>query len=372
MASGLLATTPMAVGRFRMDYPDALIAVLLLASLHLSLALDLRRLRSALGLGLIVGLGALTHLRYPVLLFPAGVLLLIRQAWTLRALRNAALGFGLALALSGWWYLMQFHAVRFNAGMSTAAGVQTEGRLTGYFWSPPGILALTLLALCGVVAARRAWRPRAWQMLVATWGVGYAALLLVIDPVPRYCLPLVPLSALLAATALSRLVQWLPRFRALALLGAVGLSAGGMTGLELQRPPLAVAHGELVTVGMIRPDDRDRGAFRRMTARLLREHRQTLLVGDSDSALHHAHLQRQLLPEQAMWLDAQQTRDMLAGGEGVWALLVVSPSADGLRGGVWRAEGEAAWRVFKGHRRRELFRLKDATPFTLHLYRLAP
>lgn len=377
LAAAITATTPMAAGWFRLDYPDPLVAVLLLATLQLALRTDLGRARGAVALGVLIGLGALTHLRYPMLALPAALVFLWARlgpsdgvSRTRRA-GNAALAALTALVICGGWYVRHLDQVLFNAGISTASTHPLAQRLAVQFWQPHGTLVLSVLALAGLLTARRILARGAWGMLAATWVVGYATLALVVDPMARYAVPLLPLSALLCATAVGSLLERLhPRWRRGALVAALVLAAACSASLELA--PLPPESEQMPPTGLIPADGRNRSAFRRAATFLIEQRARALLVCASDAALHQTHLQRALLARQPMWISVEQCREMLANGESVVALLVGSQPDEGRRGPVWKLEAEPGWRLLQRHKRQELAQFGDRTPFTLSIFDLRP
>lgn len=229
MAALLTGTVPMIFGWFRSDFPEPLVTVLVLATLHSMLVTDLRRPWPAVRLGLLTGLGILSKLAFPIfIVFPAAYLAATRIRDT-RTLACAGLSLLAALAVCGWWLVQSFGSILVNFGLSTAStqeGGHVLDRVVKYLWLPSGNLSLTAVACVGVWLAlrdRSVDRHRL-NLVLVSWAGAYLMFLLLFDTWARYILPLLPLSCVLAAQPWGWLMRRLSGQRRRLALVAASLS----------------------------------------------------------------------------------------------------------------------------------------------------
>lgn len=300
LGATMAATLPMVFGWGRMDYADTSVALALLATVRLLLDAELARPRHALGLGVVVGLGMLTKVAFPIFLLGPLVWALALRLRTRRQL----LGFGVAVAsaalVATWWYIPQLEIVLINASMSRsqiARGGSWLETLYLYTVATPGGLWVLCLALAGSIAA---WRgrllDRSWLALLslATW-MPLALLVALFDGWRRYALPVYPVAAVLAGVCLyatlTRLHRRLGRLAAAALAVLLLADFTSITlGRELAVPPgpWYLAAGERADgLGLLSPDRRDYGAFPAALDALWARDRHGLLVASSARVLEH-------------------------------------------------------------------------------------
>jgi len=220
----LAATLPAMAGFFRLDFPEPLVAVLLLATLWAAMGGRLRQLRGAALLGLLVGLGSLSKLSYNVFVLAPGLIilaLLVKERGGWRRILAAA---GAWALVAGWWHLAFLNDIWRNLGMSTQRELDLPGSFTSYFLEAPEVLVLFALALAAAPLGLRGFpraRRGAW-LLVVTLVAGVGALLFLFDCQARYLLPLHAVAMVLLCTGGAALLRGARRrTRRLVLLATI-------------------------------------------------------------------------------------------------------------------------------------------------------
>lgn len=221
LATAVCALLPIAYGLSRMFYAETLHAALLgLWAWRCAAAREDRKREGAV-LGVILGLGCLAKLSFP--LTAAGFAWAARRR--LRPHLPAALALAAAIAAS--WYAFnarQAAAFLWSASFGYVAHAYEGGRASVFGWllslARDGFSWPLLAAAAGTAgfAARRGWRPAA----AALWGLAPLAVYAASpNRDPRLCSPLLPAAAALAATAAASLPG-----RSRAVAAGLLLSAG--------------------------------------------------------------------------------------------------------------------------------------------------
>lgn len=331
------ATLPVLAGWFRMDFPEPLVSVLLLATARVAVRTSLDSFRSAAWLGFIMGVGILTKLSYSLFALLPGIYFLVTTVRRRAHLRHALVTVGTASLVGGWWFLFMAEMIRENFQMSTHKELDLGARLPAYFVEVPENLVLTTLALAGAILASRRGGYGSWKigLLVTVVGGGYAWLLLMFDVQQRYMVPLLAPAIVLAGAGLAVLVG-LARVRTqrLAILvilpGLLALSLWANT--QHRKTPMADPY---VSRGLISPDVDDISGLRRahqwITARapwyliLTRFHSTSVWLVDQHLAVlelddispvtsREGLLQRELPPGPFFVLEVGITRDAIIRG----------------------------------------------------------
>jgi len=144
VSAGVFALTPVAALMFRFNNPDALLLLLLTASVALTLrAIDRQRLRWLLLAGVAVGFGFLTKQLQAFLVLPvlAGVYLAFAHTTILKRIGHLLAALGAVIVSAGWWVavveLVPASARPYIGGSQTNSfleltfGYNGLGRLTG-------------------------------------------------------------------------------------------------------------------------------------------------------------------------------------------------------------------------------------------------
>ncbi|HEY4626182.1 MAG TPA: glycosyltransferase family 39 protein [Blastococcus sp.] len=210
LAGAAMALTPVAVLMFRFDNPDALLTLLLtLAAYALTRAVEKAGWRWLALVGVLIGLAFLTKMLQALLVVPAFALVyLIAAPTTLRRRILHVLGAGLAMVVSGGWWVAVVELVPASArpyigGSQTNSvweliwGYNGLGRITGNEtgsvggapsggWGPTGLgrlfnseiggqvawllPAALILLIAGLVVTGRAPRTDVRRAALITWG----------------------------------------------------------------------------------------------------------------------------------------------------------------------------------------------------------
>ena len=275
VAVAICGSFPMEFGWFRMDFHDPLVATLVVAGL-LAMLDGLDRPAAALRLGLVLGLGILTKLTFPMFLLFPGLLFLWRNLRSKRQLLNLVLAAGVVLLLISWWAIPT--AALMQQYLTDSTGrypAPPEFKLWLYLWELPGSPWLLGAALVGVLLAWHGRVARAVDLLalVLCMVPSILMLILVFDPWSRYIVPAYPVAGVLAALGLgpvlrraARRIHWV-RPLLLALLG-LGLGAQYLWfnlvgGQQLHQ-------NRIHRAGIVAPDTRPHDAYAR-AARTLRQ-----------------------------------------------------------------------------------------------------
>jgi len=282
LAAVMLGTFPSVFGWGRMAYVDTGLGLMVLVGLRVLLRFDPARPASGARLGLVVGLGMLTKVAYPV--FAIGPLLwTLLRVRRLRHLAGLALAAAVAAAVAGWWYAVNWSMVVANISMSTGTQqVENVGqplahrlltalpaaltKLVSYTVEVDGAVWLLSLALVGAVAAWRLRTVPGDSLLLLSLTLWLSlAVVLVFDQARRYVLPIYMVAATLAGLTTQSALERVGGRRlgrvALAVLSALllGLFVAFNLGLPVYTPrggAHLVAGPRVDGVGMLSPDPR--------------------------------------------------------------------------------------------------------------------
>lgn len=373
VAAALAATAPVLAAWFRVDYPESLTTLLVVATLRQGLATDLRRPGPAITLGLLVGLGALCKLSFWVVLLPPAAHFFGARVRDRARLLNALAAVATVALVCGWWYFGHLSAIGKNLASSTSNSLPMLSRLHYYLVQPPGNLTLTAAALAGALMAalRRELLTdgHATVQLLLAWLPAHALLVGLFDPWERYIVPVLPLSCLLAAVALARALALLPipRRVVVALLLA-GLAAGSAV-INLQRP--RESYGVAESSGILQPDRRSYHSLARALARARALGHPLLIVANAPPAqawVNGQWTRLALVPRGGVeMVGAAVAGERLARGEAVSYLQVDGPRRFLDR--TWNL-GTVHWprEVLRGQRRTLVARFADESPYTVRLF----
>ena len=266
VAVAICGSFPMEYGWFRMDFHEPLVAVAVVASLLVMLH-GVERPVAAARLGLVVGLGALTKMTFPMFLLFPGAWFLARNLRHRRRALHLGLAALAAAVVMAWWAvptlgLLQQYLVDSTGRYPASASY----KLQHYLLELPG--SAPLLA-AGLVGAALAWRGRLARgadllPLVLCVVSSVAMLILVFDPWSRYIVPVYPVAGALAALGVGRALVWargkLPGGRAL-VLGLLGAALLGQYLWFNLAAGKAMIHDRVHTAGIVSPDTRPHDAY---------------------------------------------------------------------------------------------------------------
>jgi hypothetical protein len=286
-AALICGTHPMIFGWCRLDFHEALLCVMVCGSLQLMLRTDLSRLRPALLLGLVFGLGTLTKLSFAAYIAAPGVWLVARRC--LRPPRRAVLlhlGAVLAVmaAITSPWLIAVGSELPAYLQMATHSQAGTLDKALHYL-ALPGSWPLLLSAVVFSIVLWRAGQVDRWELALIVAQVLVSTLLLftIFDPGSRYLVPVFPAAAVLCGAGLGWLQQRGLRHAAPLAWGLSAALLGLFAGLSLAgvQEPDRREDG----AGLVAPDPRPYLAFPRAVAALRPHGRRVLLVHDSAKAL---------------------------------------------------------------------------------------
>lgn len=284
-AALLCAGSPMVFGWCRLDYPEPLTALFVLAAL----ALMLRPRLPFLLLGLCLALGLMVKLSFAVLMVGPALWLLARQLRTqgARGLLPLLACLAVFLAAVSPWLLHNMRMVLVNMGDTHhELGMLGRARTLGYFHLPSvaPLLAMATMALPVLWVARPAGR---WALALPGLCalVSLAIFLTSFTYWSRYLMPTVTVLAVLAGCGLDWAQQQLrPGLRrgfgaaaVLLLLGQVGWVS--LAGLPQVRPREQYS-------GLLTPETRPHVGYRTAIAALRPFDEPVLAVYDSVFAMH--------------------------------------------------------------------------------------
>jgi len=214
-AALLCGSVPLLFGWTRLAYADVYVTVFVIGCLQLMIRGHLNRRRAAL-LGALAGLGVLTKLGFVVSMVVPGLWFVVGHLSRAEHRRNLLLAVLVGAVAVGWWLAMlsgrEIGLVLNSATQATVhqAPLAQEhdllhrklSHLVLYLWSLRGVTLLWAGAAAGLCLCRRAGRrpQRALLGLASLGGLGFWLLL---DPDPRYVLPLLPPAAVLTAAGLA-------------------------------------------------------------------------------------------------------------------------------------------------------------------------
>jgi hypothetical protein len=287
-AALICGTHPLIFGWCRLDYHEALLCVMVCGSLQLMLRADLSRLRPALLLGLVLGLGTLTKISFTAYIAAPGIWIVARRC--LRPPRTAVLlrlgaVLGVMAAVTSPWLFVVGPELPAYLKMATQQTGSLEKALD--YLALPGSWQLLLAAGVFAVVLWRSGPIDRWELALVAAQVLVSTLLLfmVFDPGSRYLVPVFPAAAVLTGAGLGWIQQRGPGRAgplawglAAALLGLhAGLSLAGVEEPDHRRREEGA--------GLVAPDPRPYLAFPRALAALRPHGHRVLLVHDSARAL---------------------------------------------------------------------------------------
>ena len=228
MAAALCGMTPMVCGWSRMDFPDITTACLVIGTLRLMLDTDLDRLWPSLRLGLVLALGLITKLSFPVYMLFPGAWFALTRVRTLREARNLGLIVLLLVAVLAAWITPHRETFWVLLVRSTSDAPETIwSRVVRYAADPSIMLSVVLGTAMGIVLLRRsvrgsARRWNAWLFGLALCGP-MVLFCVVFDHMYRYLLGIYPVAAVLTAGGLTSLLRQLPPGRRRAVIAGLAV-----------------------------------------------------------------------------------------------------------------------------------------------------
>jgi 4-amino-4-deoxy-L-arabinose transferase-like glycosyltransferase len=290
LASALvLGCLPTVFGWTRLDYREILLSCFVVGALELMLRVRLDRVLPAVGLGVVLGLGLLTHLAFAVYVAGPAIWFVAKRLRSLRSLLLLALVAASMLALFGPW------AIAVASGLGrVASGSYHDNRLLAAFEAYVHTL-LDFAPLFVLAALGALWllldraRPvdREARGLVFSLGVSLLLLLGFVMPWSRYAIPLYPFAAAIVGAAAARITRRLPLALRAPVHLALGLALLASFALTSLGDP---APGREQRDGMLAPDRRPYVAANKVGAALLaRRGGQVLMVFNSPEALDSLH-----------------------------------------------------------------------------------
>jgi len=208
-------SAPLLFGWARLEYPEMVLAVLVLGAIHMVLRDRVDRPLPALAMGILFGLGIMTKLAFIAFMVVPGLWLLVRH---LRGPRPGAL-FGLALTLvamaltAGPWIVINWAEIYTNFfSSSTTSDLGVQDKVFDYL-TLMGVAPLLGAAALSLVLL---WRgPLIRRDLLLLLGIFLACsmflFMVVFDSWSRYIVPALPAAAVLAGGGLVHVGRWLPR-----------------------------------------------------------------------------------------------------------------------------------------------------------------
>jgi hypothetical protein len=261
-------------GWFRLEFHDSLLTVLTLATLW-RMTLPINRVTAGLQLGLMVGLGLLSKMAFPVFIGLPGLWFLYSRVRDRRSLIGLGVAALVAACITAWWLIPALQMLSQYASISTEPfGHGWLTKLWGYSVDIPGSGPFLALALIGAWVASRSRTVAGAQMVpFALFIIGGAfALVFVFVKWPRYIVPLYPAAGLLVAVMVVSLVEraarrWSPKaVKVVSILLLVGLLGrfcyDNIVGLPSPH------NARDVGVGLVAPDTRPYLAYPKMVTYL--------------------------------------------------------------------------------------------------------
>ncbi len=375
LAAVVTASSPILAGWFRVDYHETLLALLVVSSLRQGIVTDLRRPGPAVLLGVLVGLGALTKLSYWVVMLVPAVFFLASRVRDRTTLVNGLVAVASVAGVCGWWYFNHLDGILQNFNASSSAGVQVTSKALMYIVAPQGNLGLTVLALVGAAVMLRTDAVRGWRtkaMLLLAWLPSYAGYVAVFDYWERYIVSVLPISCLLAAVGLGRVVLLLPRRFNRGSVAVVAVALAASFAVHNMLDP-GQTQGLLDSHGMVQPDTRDLSALSRALAHIKRKRYPTVTMATAPSAQRwfNGNLDRATALGEFEALDTKKAWTRLGGGQPVFFLRVTGPPAMADTAWIQNNNNEKV-ALFEAWRRQVVARYWDESPFSVVLYMLLP
>jgi hypothetical protein len=260
-AALLCGVAPVMFAWARLAYSDIYAAPVLAGCLQVMLRGDLTRRRAA-ALGVLLGLGLLCKLSFPVVAAVPCAWYAWRQVRRGRAPLVLAAA-GIAALLGGWWVALRADVILENLSHSTQAWRDHSSRFGGhgavekvtqvihYLWLYPGMPLLWLGAAAGLLLR---WDlPGGSRKLLGLASLGSLALLLLFDSGIRYLVPLVAPAAALGGLALGRLSRLAASWRTAAEVCLLGGLFVWFADLHFTVPHRAFVRWD--STGMLQPTD---------------------------------------------------------------------------------------------------------------------
>jgi hypothetical protein len=317
----LLGACPSFFGWSRMEYREILACLFLYGTVYLMLVVDLERNLHAVALGLVLGLGFLSHLEFaafglwPALWFAATR---VRSRKTLRGLLLVGLA-GFVVA-SPWLILHLYSMVERAKGSShermMLRFILEYGKTLWDYWPllAGGLLAIPLLARLGGTDRETL------ALLSVVIGGGLFNLVL-LNMWSRYAIPIYPALAVTAGSLVSRLLVE-PRRRV--GIAAAALLAAAHLGLfvSLSRPNVLVDRSREHRMGMVSPETRPFSGFREAVTALSKLGTTIIAVSDHDAVMDRSLTRSGYLPE----LELEGLRFRIVSGQDIDAETLPRPT----------------------------------------------
>lgn len=362
-AALICGTAPVIVGWSRMDYPELLLAVMVMATLQLLLRVTLDRVTPAVVLGVAIGLGILTKPGFVVYMIGPGLWFLHVRLRTRRALVGAAAVLVATAAVAGPWLWVNATMIWQNIAGAThlPAGAWEKARS---YLSLPGAWPLLLLFAAATVGVWRQ-RPATRQILaplVLMVVISFGLLLIVFDYWSRYLIPVIPAAAVVVGAGISELQQRFPRHRYPARIAAAGLVATLLAlfvWLNFSTPLPSPSRSHLA--GMLSPNPQPLSGLKRAISTLSSHGSSVLLVFASPEIFGYT---EGLVVPSEIWrfrglnlepIDLASAQQLLAGGKPLPVLLVQEGREqviDDLTTNRWRPDPETPVELAEEMRRR--------------------
>lgn len=268
LASVVCGTFPMVYGWFRLDYHEPLVGFFLLCGLWMMMDGRLSRSRALL-LGVVMGLGILSKLAFPLFLMAPLLYYGLARVRTLSHAGRLGLSALVALVLAGWWVLPNLGDILQYMVHSQQRESETwQLRLRIYTMGIPGSRYLLLCAGLGALLGwwRRTTSGFPLALLCASILGGTAALVFFFDSWPRYMVPCFPLACVLCGVGIHRLAVFAaPRVPAAALKGLAVMGAAILLGNYCRDNIRGIFQSKVLRreggLGMVIPDQRPYRAY---------------------------------------------------------------------------------------------------------------
>ena len=271
-AAFICGATPMLFGWARLEYPEMVLAVVVLAAIRMVLRRDLERPWPAMWLGVLFGLGIMTKVGFVAFMVVPGLWLLARHLRGPRpaALKSLALTLGAMALLVAPWIVFNFGPIYENLrGSTTTADLSVLEKVVDYLelTGMKPLLAMTAAALVVLWLSPRVRRPDLILLGLFT-GLSLLLFMLVFDSWSRYIVPILAVAAVLTGCGVHQLGQKLPRPARLAAGALFGVGALAWFIWLNTTPVQDLGTRRELTAGMLSPDRRQYMAYPRAVAEL--------------------------------------------------------------------------------------------------------
>jgi hypothetical protein len=358
-AALICGTAPMVVGWSRMDFPEMLLAVMVIATLQLLLRVTLDHVIPALVLGVALGLGILTKPGFIVYAIGPGLWFLYMRLRSRRALYRAAIALVATAAVAGPWLLVNTEKIGRNIAGATHLPAGAWEKASSYL-TLPGVWPL-LLVFAAATAGLWRWRPARRQLLaplVLMVVIPLGLLLFVFDYWSRYLIPAIPAAAVVVGAGISELQGRFSGYR-VAAAGLVTALLALFVCLNFSTPLPSPHRSHLA--GMLSPNPRPLSGLKRAISTLGSHGRSVLLVFASPGVF--AYTEGFVVPSE-IWrfhglklepIDLTSAQQLLAGGAPLPVLLVQESHEqviDDLTTNRWRPDSETTVELAEEMQRR--------------------